>query len=118
MRIDKNAVEVFKKNEINGEELQYLLEQRKEKKIEFLLVDVREQYEYDNIKIDGVDMLIPMSIFFEKVVEIEKYKETPIITQCKVGGRSAQAQRHLRQMGFKTVINLQGGISEYKGKTS
>ena len=45
MIIEKKYVEVFKKNEINGEELQSLLEQRKEKKIEFLLVDVREQYE-------------------------------------------------------------------------
>ena len=69
MIIEKKYVEVFKKNEINGEELQILLEQRKEKKTQFLLVDVREQYEYDNIKIDGVDMLVPMSIFFEKVVE-------------------------------------------------
>ncbi len=35
--------------------------------------------------------------------------------QCKLGGRSQQAQRQLEIMGFKNVINLAGGITEYTG---
>ena len=45
------------------------------------------------------------------------YKSKPIIAKCKLGGRSAQAQKQLRLMGFEKVINLSGGISNYKGQT-
>ena len=36
--------------------------------------------------------------------------------QCKLGGRSQQAQRQLEIMGFNKVINLAGGITKYLGK--
>jgi rhodanese-related sulfurtransferase len=41
----------------------------------------------------------------------------PIITKCKLGGRSARAQMQLNMLGFKNVINLSGGITDYKGET-
>ena len=108
--------ELLEKNEINGEELEYLLLERKKEKIQFLLIDVREEYEYDENRILGVDYLVPLSDFFNKVKDIEMYKSKPIIAKCKSGGRSAQAQRQLRLMGFDKVINLSGGISNYKGE--
>tara|TARA_X000000368_G_C22863524_1_gene637630 strand:- start:490 stop:831 length:342 start_codon:yes stop_codon:yes gene_type:complete len=108
------AEELLDKNEINGEELEYLLSERKS--VEFILIDVREEYEYNEKRILGVDYLIPLSDFFNKAKEIEMYKSKPIIAQCKLGGRSAQAQRQLRLMGFDKVINLSGGISNYKGE--
>ena len=108
---------LLEKNEINGEELEYLLLERKRETVEFLLVDVREEYEYNENRILGVDYLVPLSDFFNKVKDIERYKSKPIITKCKLGGRSAQAQRQLRLMGFDKVINLSGGISNYKGQT-
>ena len=58
-----------------------------------------------------------MSCFFEEVKKIKEHTKKIIITQCKVGGRSLQAQRQLEIMGFEKVINLAGGISKYKGKT-
>ena len=109
------AEELLEKNEINGQELEYLLSERKKDKIEFLLVDVREEYEYNKKRILGVDFLIPLSDFFNKVQDIEMFKSKHIITKCKLGGRSAQAQMHLRALGFKKIINLSGGITHYKG---
>tara|TARA_Y100001968_G_C19010188_1_gene550145 strand:+ start:282 stop:626 length:345 start_codon:yes stop_codon:yes gene_type:complete len=108
--------ELLNKSEINGNELEFLLQKRKEKKADFLLVDVREEYEFQQKRITGVDYLMPISNFFEKSKQIEEYKNTPIISQCKLGGRSAQAQRQLQIMGFKKVINLAGGIENYKGE--
>ena len=108
--------ELLNKNEINGEELEYLLSERKTESVEFLLLDVREEYEYNEKRIVGVDYLVPLSDFFNKVKDIEMYKSKPIITKCKLGGRSAQAQRQLRLMGFEKVINLSGGISNYNGE--
>jgi rhodanese-related sulfurtransferase len=108
--------ELLEKNEINGEELEYLLLERKKEKAQFLLIDVREEYEYNENRILGVDYLVPLSNFFNTVKDIEMYKSKPIIVKCKLGGRSAQAQRQLRLMGFDKVINLSGGISNYKGE--
>ena len=36
-----------------------------------------------------------------------------IVTQCKVGARSAKAADFLRSVGFKRVLNLKGGILEW-----
>ena len=75
------AEELLEKNEINGQELEYLLSERKKDKIEFLLVDVREEYEYNKKRILGVDFLIPLSDFFNKVQDIEMFKSKNIKTK-------------------------------------
>jgi|TARA_B100001093_G_scaffold520522_1_gene617610 rhodanese-related sulfurtransferase len=108
-------IDILLKKEINGEELEELLRLRKNKKLQFLLVDVREEYEYNVNRIIGVDFLIPLSELHDQVKKIDDKKDVPIIMQCKLGGRSQQAQRQLEIMGFKNVINLAGGITEYKG---
>ena len=108
--------ELLEKNEINGQELEYLLSERKNERVEFLLIDVREEYEYNEKRIAGVDYLVPLSDFFNKVLDIEDYKSKHIIAKCKLGGRSAQAQMQLKLLGFEKVINLAGGITNYKGE--
>ena len=110
-----NIEELLGKNEINGKELEYLLSERKNERADFLLVDVREEYEHNEKKIVGVDYLVPLSNFFNKVKDIDQHKSKHIITKCKIGGRSAQAQMHLKLLGFEKVINLAGGIANYKG---
>ena len=110
------AEELLEKNEINGQELEYLLSERKNERVEFLLIDVREEYEYNEKRIVGVDHLVPLSDFFNKAQNIAEHKSKHIIAKCKLGGRSAQAQMHLKLLGFKKVINLAGGITNYKGE--
>ena len=112
-----NTKELLDKNEINGSELEYLLSEREKKRAEFFLVDVREEYEYNQKRIVGVDHLIPLSDFFNKIQDIENLKSKHIIVKCKLGGRSSQAQMQLKSLGFERVINLSGGITNYKGKT-
>ena len=108
--------ELLQKKEINGKELEYLLLERKNDRVEFLLIDVREQYEYNEKRIAGVDCLVPLSDFFNKISEIEDSKSKHIIVKCKLGGRSAQAQQHMQSMGFEKVVNLAGGITNYEGE--
>ena len=112
-----NTERLLEKNEINGDELKHLLSEREQKKIKFLLIDVREEYEYNEKRIIGTDYLTPLSDFFNKVKKIEGYKTKNIIVMCKLGGRSAQAQIQLKMMDFNNVINLSGGITYYNGKT-
>lgn len=103
--------------EINGNDLMSLLDAREKGEGNFLLIDVREESEYNTSRIVGVDYLIPTSSFYEKIKIIESEKETPIILQCHSGGRSYQAQQLMKQKGYKNVINLAGGISMYSGET-
>ena len=107
--------ELLYQEEIHASQLEGLLELREKKEADFLLIDVREEYEYRNSRILGVDYLIPMSEFFDKVKSIEPYKSKTLILQCKSGGRSMQAKRQLDLMGFNKTINLAGGISVYNG---
>lgn len=111
-----NTENLLARKEITGEELEYLLSERKNNKTDFLLIDVREEYEYNEKKIVGVDYLIPLSDFFNKVQQIQDYKSKYIIAKCKLGGRSAQAQMQLKLLGFDKVINLSGGITNYSGE--
>ncbi len=113
----ENLTELLVQEEINGNDLINLLEARKKGDIKFLLIDVREESEYQAKRIVGVDHLIPTSSFYDKIKMIDNEKETPIVLQCHSGGRSYQAQQVMKQLGYKNVINLSGGISMFAGKT-
>ena len=104
------------KDKINAPDLELLLKQRSEREIHFILIDVREEYEYQNERIVGVDYLIPMSNIYQLTESIDRHKDDIIILQCKSGGRSLQAQRYLNSLGFKKTINMEGGIMAYNGE--
>lgn len=73
----------------------------------FVLIDVREPFEYEIARIPGAQ-LIPLQEFGEKMETLDRDKE--IILHCKSGGRSAMACKALLQLGFENVKNLTGGI--------
>lgn len=72
-----------------------------------VLIDVREQWEYDAGHIPGIT-LIPTSEFAERVSEIPADKT--IILACQSGVRSGRAQAYLQQLGYENVHNLRGGF--------
>ena len=72
-----------------------------------ILVDVREQHEYDEAHIPKAQ-LIPLSEFTSKYEDLPKDK--PLIMQCRSGARSAQATQYLLDNGYKDVVNMTGGI--------
>lgn len=75
--------------------------------IEHVLIDVREQNEYDVSNLNG--HLIPMSQFADRFSEIPKDKQ--VIVQCRSGARSANAIAWLEQNhGYDNLFNLTGGI--------
>ena len=71
------------------------------------LIDVREQWEYDDAHIPGVT-LIPMNEVPNRLDEIPTDKE--VILTCRSGNRSGQVTEYLRQSGFDNVHNMAGGI--------
>ena len=77
------------------------------------ILDVREPNEYQINKIPG-STLIPLGELPRRYQELPKDRE--IVTQCKMGGRSAKAMDFLKSVGFNKVKNLRGGILEWIDK--
>jgi molybdopterin/thiamine biosynthesis adenylyltransferase/rhodanese-related sulfurtransferase len=76
----------------------------------FVLVDVREPFEYDISRIPG-SKLIPLGELPARLSELDSADD--IVLHCKVGGRSAKALRILQEAGFRKLNNLQGGITAW-----
>ena len=108
---------LLEKNDINSEELHTLLQAREEGKIDFLLVDVREDMEYRMGHIKGVDMLKPTSAFQQWAQELfNETKDKAVVFTCRTGNRSGQVQNIFSQHGHKQVLNHFGGIVTYRGE--
>ncbi len=72
-----------------------------------VLLDVREQDEWDEAHIDGA-VHIPMSELMERLGELSTDK--PLHIMCHSGGRSLYAVQYLSQAGHKDPKSLAGGI--------
>jgi adenylyltransferase/sulfurtransferase len=77
------------------------------------ILDVREPNEYQINKIPG-SVLIPLGELPRRYQELPRDRE--IVSQCKMGGRSAKAMDFLKSVGFSNVKNLKGGILEWVDK--
>lgn len=104
------------KEQIDGDELEALLEARTLGMVNFALVDTREWMEWKSGHIVGTDHLCPTTSFYDTIKALENLKETPIVVYCHSGSRSAYCQRVLLDMKFKLVANLQWGIMNYRGE--
>lgn len=108
---------LVKKEQLDGDELEALIEARELGMVEFELIDTREHMEYMMGHIRGTDLLLPTSQFYAKVEEIADKKDTQIILYCHTGSRSYQVQQVMGTLGFKHVGNLTHGIISYSGAT-
>lgn len=77
-----------------------------------VIVDVRENDDWNEHQIHGA-IHIPLSQLNERLPELERYKNSPVITQCQAGLRSAQAQLVLKSAGFSKVYLMNGGIQAW-----
>ena len=89
------------------------LKKRLDRGDKLTIVDVREPHEYQINKISG-SLLIPLGDIPKRYVELDPNDE--LITQCKVGARSAKAADFLRSKGYTKVLNLKGGIVDWIDK--
>jgi phage shock protein E len=77
------------------------------------LVDVRTPAEWNEGIMEGAKMFNFYEDDFQKNLETLD-KEKPVAVYCKVGGRSGQAMAKMRELGFKEVYNLDGGMDAWK----
>ena len=72
-----------------------------------MLVDVREEEEYELARVEGA-RLLPLSRFPEWAATLDP--EDEIVFMCHHGIRSAQVCAYLAREGFRKLYNLAGGI--------
>jgi adenylyltransferase/sulfurtransferase len=77
---------------------------------EIVLVDVREPMEWRIARIEGAKH-IPMAQVPQRVHELSTADE--IVVHCKSGERSARVVNFLRELGFRKVKNMAGGIDAW-----
>jgi len=105
--------------QIDSPELERLLEARKNGEVDFVLIDIREPYEYEAGHIVGVDYLLPTTQLQAWAgTLVERFGERPLILTCRTSNRTGQVQQILlQQFGMENVIDHVGGIVTYRGAT-
>ncbi|WP_235299079.1 rhodanese-like domain-containing protein [Portibacter marinus] len=90
------------------------LKDKLDAKDDFILIDVREDYERAEFHVGGDH--IPLGTLPANLEDYEDAKEKEIVVYCRSGNRSGQAKAFMEQMGFKNVRNLVGGMLEWNRK--
>ena len=93
---------------ITGEEAKEIMDTESE----YVILDVREQDEYDEGHIEGA-VLIPHGEISEKAEEIIPDKNTLILVYCRSGRRSKIASEELVKLGYTNIKEF-GGIIDWK----
>jgi rhodanese-related sulfurtransferase len=84
------------------------LKERLDKGEALNLIDVREEYEFDEFNIGA--KLIPLGELPDRLDEIEALKDLEILIHCRSGARSGRAKEYLSSEGYSNVRNLIGGM--------
>lgn len=78
------------------------------------IVDVREADEYASGHLPDAKN-IPVAKLADRIGELEKFKDKPIIVCCATGMRSNKACAELKKHGFDKLHNLAGGVDAWVG---
>src|SRR5450432_2215436 len=86
------------------------LKQMRDRKDDFVLVDVRNPDEFEICVIDG-SVKLPLPELPQRFQELPKDKL--VVLHCKSGGRSGRALKFLQSQGYSKVKNVAGGINAW-----
>lgn len=89
-------------------------------KEDLLLIDVREAAEFEHGHIDGAH-LVPRGIieaaadpgYAKHYPPLSGARDRQVVLYCATSGRSAMAVAVLQMMGFKKVLNMDGGFGRW-----
>ena len=80
------------------------------------LIDVREDYEFAEARIDGA-ALIPLNTVPANLQSIEaKADEALLVVYCHHGVRSLNVVNWLRGQGVENVVSMAGGIDRWSAE--
>jgi molybdopterin/thiamine biosynthesis adenylyltransferase/rhodanese-related sulfurtransferase len=78
-----------------------------------LIVDVREQDEWDEGHIPGA-IHIPRGHLESRIERAAPDPTRPVLLYCSAGNRSAFAAKTLAELGYEDVVSLSGGFTDWK----
>jgi molybdopterin/thiamine biosynthesis adenylyltransferase/rhodanese-related sulfurtransferase len=79
-----------------------------------VLIDVREQHEWDESHIEEAT-LVPQGTIAERIGEIAPDRSQRVLLHCRVGNRSARAVDALQsELGYDNVASIAGGIEAWR----
>lgn len=78
-----------------------------------IILDVREPSEFAEGHLLNAK-LIPLKKLAERVGELEKYRNKPILVVCRSGQRAGTGTSFLSKAGFTQAFNLSGGIMAWQ----
>jgi hypothetical protein len=103
--------------QISPLQLSQWIQKQSESKKTVLLIDVREEWEFETAKIkaEGFDMVhIPMQTLPAHLDQLDT--DRPIACLCHHGSRSQHVANFLKENGFETVVNISGGIHAWSNE--
>lgn len=77
-----------------------------------LMIDIREPQEHATGVAQGV-VLMPMSQVAQRVAEIPKQSDRPVLLICNTQNRSRAVTEALQEQGFTNIRYVDGGMSEW-----
>ncbi|WP_192349251.1 rhodanese-like domain-containing protein [Algoriphagus sp. Y33] len=78
---------------------------------EYQILDTREKEEFEVSHLKGAEWVGYNTFSMENVAELDKNQ--PVLVYCTVGARSQGIGKKLKDVGFKEVYNLYGGLIEW-----
>ena len=77
-----------------------------------MVIDIREAQEHATGVAQGV-VLLPMSQVAQRVSEIPKQADQPVLLICNTQNRSRAVTEALQEQGFTNIRYVNGGMSEW-----
>jgi len=97
--------------EVNAQEFKKMVAVDKDA----VLIDVRTPEECDGGMIpNSINLDLMSAEFMDQVLELDRHKNYYMI--CRSGGRSSTACGAMANNGFKSLVNLMGGMLSWDGE--
>ena len=80
-----------------------------------VIVDIRDKKAFDGGHIvDAIN--IPSAKLKDRLAELNKFKEKPLVVVCQLGSQSGDAIKTLEENGFTSVSRMSGGMAEWQAQ--
>lgn len=81
-----------------------------------VILDIRDKKAFDDGHIvDAIN--IPSAKLKDRLVELDKFKEKPLVVVCQMGHQSGDAVKTLEENGFSSVSRMKGGMAEWQAQS-
>ena len=78
-----------------------------------VILDIRDTKAFEGGHVvDAIN--IPLAKLGERIKELDKFREKPLVVVCQMGHQSGDAVKILEENGFSAVSRMSGGMTEWQ----